>query len=111
MDRRSRVKSPSVGRGFDYSSLCCSGITGYIYVRADYHLRLPVWAALEQAREKGLLGKICLEVILAYIMIFQGSGAFVCGEETALISSLLKAAQVPNHRPPGYLRLHKYKQQ
>ena len=64
--------------------------TGYIYIRAEYPLaihRLEV--AIKQAREKGLLGKDILGTGFEFdIELKHGAGAFVCGEETALIHSV-----------------------
>lgn len=74
----------------------------YIYVRAEYPLAITrLHTAIGQAREKGFLGAAVLgsEYNLD-ITVFQGSGAFVCGEETALISSIEGNAGIPNHRPP-----------
>ena len=75
---------------------------GIVYVRAEYPLaiiRLEI--ALEQAREKGILGKnifgsdVCFD-----ISIKAGAGAFVCGEETALIASLEGERGMPRLKPP-----------
>ncbi len=75
---------------------------GIIYVRAEYPLavhRLRV--ALERAREYGLLGENILGCGFHFdIQIVEGAGAFVCGEETALIASLEGLAGRPRPRPP-----------
>ena len=75
---------------------------GYVYVRAEYPLAIErLHTALEQARERGLLGDSILGSGCGFdIDIFQGSGAFVCGEETALIASIEGNPGVPGHRPP-----------
>ena len=75
---------------------------GYIYVRAEYPLAVKrVQIALRQARKLNLLGKNILGSDFSFdIRLFQGSGAFVCGEETALIASLEGEAGRPHHRPP-----------
>ncbi|MDN5293090.1 MAG: hypothetical protein PWQ91_223 [Eubacteriales bacterium] len=75
---------------------------GYIYVRAEYPLAIErLKTALAQAREKGLLGENILGSGFSFaIDLFQGSGAFVCGEETALIASMEGRAGIPSHRPP-----------
>ncbi len=75
---------------------------GYIYCRAEYPLaihRLNV--AIEQARESGLLGKDILGTGFDFdIEIYQGAGAFVCGEETALMTSIEGKRGMPRPRPP-----------
>jgi NADH-quinone oxidoreductase subunit F len=75
---------------------------GIIYVRAEYPLavrRLSV--AIDQAREYGLLGNNILGRGFNFnIELVQGAGAFVCGEETALIASLEGFAGRPRPRPP-----------
>jgi len=75
---------------------------GYIYIRAEYPLateRLKV--AIEQARERGLLGDDILGSGFSFhIKIRRGAGAFVCGEETALISSIEGERGIPRIRPP-----------
>ena len=75
---------------------------GYIYVRAEYPIavhRLQV--AIGQAREYGLLGKNILGTGFNFdIELRLGAGAFVCGEETALISSIHGHRGEPRPRPP-----------
>jgi NADH-quinone oxidoreductase subunit F len=75
---------------------------GIIYIRAEYPLavrRLSV--AIDQAREYGLLGNNILGRGFNFnIQLVQGAGAFVCGEETALIASLEDFAGRPRPRPP-----------
>ncbi len=83
---------------------------GYVYVRVEYpiaieHLRI----AIEQARKWGLLGENILGTGMKFdLKIKAGAGAFVCGEETALIASLEGKRGQPRPRPPfpverGYL--------
>jgi NADH:ubiquinone oxidoreductase subunit F (NADH-binding)/(2Fe-2S) ferredoxin len=75
---------------------------GYIYVRAEYplavkHLRL----AIAQATEYGFLGKNILGTGFDFdIEIYQGAGAFVCGESTALMTSIEGKRGMPRTRPP-----------
>ena len=75
---------------------------GFIYVRAEYPLaimRLEI--ALAQAREKGFLGRNIFGSDFCFdIHIKAGAGAFVCGEETALIASLEGERGMPRLRPP-----------
>jgi NADH:ubiquinone oxidoreductase subunit F (NADH-binding)/(2Fe-2S) ferredoxin/Pyruvate/2-oxoacid:ferredoxin oxidoreductase delta subunit len=76
--------------------------TGYIYVRAEYpiaveHLRI----AVRQAEELGLLGENILGSGINFrINIKEGAGAFVCGEETALMASIEGRRGMPRPRPP-----------
>ncbi|MBC8421134.1 MAG: NADH-quinone oxidoreductase subunit F, partial [Desulfobacterales bacterium] len=73
-----------------------------VYVRSEYPLAVKmVKRAIEQAKELGLLGKGILGGPFNLdIDLFQGSGAFVCGEETALIQSIEGKRGMPRHRPP-----------
>jgi len=75
---------------------------GFIYIRAEYPLaihRLEV--AIAQAREKGFLGsKIFGSDFDFDLQINQGAGAFVCGEETALMASIMGKRGNPRPRPP-----------
>jgi NADH:ubiquinone oxidoreductase subunit F (NADH-binding)/(2Fe-2S) ferredoxin len=75
---------------------------GYIYVRAEYPLavrRLNI--ALEQAHARGLLGANVLGTGFAFdIELRLGAGAFVCGEETALLASIEGKRGMPRPRPP-----------
>ena len=75
---------------------------GIIYVRAEYPLAVRrLNRAIEQAREYGLLGTNILDRGFNFnIQLVQGAGAFVCGEETALIASLEGYAGRPHPRPP-----------
>ena len=75
---------------------------GYIYVRAEYPIaveRLEI--AINQAREKGLLGKNIFGTDFSFdIGLRLGAGAFVCGEETALMTSIEGNSGEPRPRPP-----------
>jgi len=75
---------------------------GYIYCRAEYPLALErLRVAIEQAEEYGLLGDRILGSELSFrIKIKEGAGAFVCGEETALIASIEGRRGMPRPRPP-----------
>ncbi len=75
---------------------------GIVYVRAEYPLAVHrLNRALEQAREYGLLGENILGRGFKFdIELVEGAGAFVCGEETALIASLEGEAGRPRPRPP-----------
>ena len=75
---------------------------GYIYVRAEYPLairRLEI--ALEQAREYGFLGENIFNSGFSFdLKIKKGAGAFVCGEETALMASIEGNRGMPRPKPP-----------
>ena len=75
---------------------------GIIYVRAEYPIAvIRLERALEQAREYGLVGSDIMGRGFDFdIQIVEGAGAFVCGEETALIASLEGKAGRPRPRPP-----------
>jgi NADH-quinone oxidoreductase subunit F len=75
---------------------------GIVYVRAEYPLAIiRLNNAIEQAREKGYLGKNILGSDFSFdLRIKAGAGAFVCGEETALIASLEGERGMPRLKPP-----------
>jgi NADH-quinone oxidoreductase subunit F len=75
---------------------------GYIYVRDEYPLAVAHAArAIEQARRYGLLGENILGFRFDFdVEVCRGAGAFVCGEETALIHSIEGAMGEPRQRPP-----------
>lgn len=76
---------------------------GYIYCRAEYPLAIKrLELAIIQAREKGYLGKDLFGIPGFHfdLQIKEGAGAFVCGEETALIASIEGARGMPRRRPP-----------
>jgi NADH-quinone oxidoreductase subunit F len=103
MDRAILESDPhSVIEGMVIAAHAVGARYGYIYVRAEYPMAVHrVRIALQQARRLGLLGKNILGSNFNFdIKLFQGSGAFVCGEETALIASLEGKQGLPRHRPP-----------
>ncbi len=75
---------------------------GYVYVRAEYPLAVArLGIALKQARESGLLGKNIMGTGFDFeLEIRIGAGAFVCGEETALLASIMGKRGEPRPRPP-----------
>ncbi len=75
---------------------------GFFYIRAEYPLAVSrIRAALQVCREKGLLGENILDSGFSFdITISEGAGAFVCGEETALIASIEGKRGFPRIRPP-----------
>jgi NADH:ubiquinone oxidoreductase subunit F (NADH-binding)/(2Fe-2S) ferredoxin/NAD-dependent dihydropyrimidine dehydrogenase PreA subunit len=75
---------------------------GYVYVRAEYPIAVKRLAiAISQAREYGLLGQNIMDTGFNFdLEIRLGAGAFVCGEETALIASIEGERGMPRPRPP-----------
>jgi len=75
---------------------------GYIYVRAEYPIAVKrLQIAIDQAREYGLLGNNIFETNFNFdIKLRLGAGAFVCGEETALLTSIEGNRGEPRPRPP-----------
>ena len=75
---------------------------GYVYIRAEYPLAIErLKEAMKVAREMGLLGHNILNSGFDFdIKIKEGAGAFVCGEETALINSIEGKRGMPRPRPP-----------
>ncbi|MBU7008618.1 NADH-quinone oxidoreductase subunit NuoF [Phosphitispora fastidiosa] len=75
---------------------------GYIYVRAEYPLAIKrLKVAIAQAEELGLLGDNIMGTgFSCQLHIKEGAGAFVCGEETALMASIEGSRGMPNPRPP-----------
>lgn len=75
---------------------------GYVYVRNEYPMAIEhLQLAIEQARTLGVLGKNILGTGFSFdIKINRGGGAFVCGEETALIASIEGKRGMPRTRPP-----------
>jgi NADH-quinone oxidoreductase subunit F len=103
MDRSILESDPhSVIEGMIIAGYAIGARHGYVYVRAEYPLAIErLEIALKQARKLKLLGTGILGSDFRFdITVFQGSGAFVCGEETALIASLEGRAGMPRHRPP-----------
>jgi NADH-quinone oxidoreductase subunit F len=79
-----------------------SPIEGYVYIRSEYPLAVrTLRTAIQQAEELGLLGDDILGSGFGFrVKIKQGAGAFVCGEETALMSSIEGRRGMPMPRPP-----------
>ncbi|MDD6307984.1 MAG: NADH-ubiquinone oxidoreductase-F iron-sulfur binding region domain-containing protein [Clostridia bacterium] len=103
MDRCVMEGNPhSVIEGMIIAACAIGGTDGYIYVRAEYPLavvRLQI--AVEAARKAGILGKNIFGSDMNFdINIMEGAGAFVCGEETALIHSIEGMRGMPTSKPP-----------
>ena len=75
---------------------------GIFYIRAEYPLAVErIGAALDRCRERGLLGKAVIGSDFDFdVSIKEGAGAFVCGEETALLASIEGRRGMPRLRPP-----------
>jgi len=103
MDRTLLESNPhQVIEGMMIAALAVGADRGLFYVRAEYPLAVRILTtAVEQTRELGLLGENILGSGFNFdVDLFQGSGAFVCGEETALIRSVEGYRGMPRHRPP-----------
>jgi NADH-quinone oxidoreductase subunit F len=103
MDRSILEADPhAVIEGLTIAGYAMGASEGYIYVRAEYPLAVKrVHTALEQAREKAFSGKDILGSGFDFIVhVKEGAGAFVCGEETALIASIESRRGMPRPRPP-----------
>jgi len=103
MDRSVLEADPhAVIEGMIIAARAINAHKGYIYCRAEYPLAIQrVDTALKQARNYGLLGTDILGSGFAFdLEIYQGAGAFVCGEETALMASIEGKRGMPRPRPP-----------
>ncbi|MGB2582910.1 MAG: FAD-dependent oxidoreductase, partial [Dehalococcoidia bacterium] len=103
MDRSILEADPhAVIEGLTIAGYGIGATQGYIYVRAEYPLAVSRFCiALEQAQERGFLGKNILGSSFDFeIHVKEGAGAFVCGEETALIASIESQRGMPRPRPP-----------
>jgi NADH-quinone oxidoreductase subunit F len=104
MDRSLLEGDPhSVVEGMIIGAYAIEATGGVIYCRAEYPLAIKrLNIALDQARTKGYLGKniFGIEGFSFDIYIKEGAGAFVCGEETALIASVEGERGMPRKRPP-----------
>jgi NADH-quinone oxidoreductase subunit F len=103
MDRAILEGNPhSILEGLTIGAYAIGAHQGYIYVRQEYPLAVEnVTIAIKQAEEHGLLGKNILGSGFDFtVEVQQGAGAFVCGEETALLRSLEGKPGEPKARPP-----------
>lgn len=103
MDRSVLESDPhSVLEGMAICGHAIGASEGYIYVRAEYPLaihRLNI--AISQANERGFLGDHIMGTDFSFhVKLKEGAGAFVCGEETALIASIEGRRGMPRIRPP-----------
>lgn len=103
MDRSVLEGDPhSVIEGMLIGGYTIGASKGFLYIRAEYPLAISrVQKALDQAYERGVLGGSVLGTSFSFdLEIRLGAGAFVCGEETALIASIEGMRGTPGPRPP-----------
>jgi len=103
MDRSILEADPhAVLEGMIIAARAIGSSKGFIYCRTEYPLALErLGLAIQQAREYGLLGENILGSGFDFdLEIYQGAGAFVCGEETALMRSIEGKRGMPRPRPP-----------
>lgn len=103
MDRTILASDPQkVIEGMIIAAYAVGASEGFIYVRAEYPLAIErLKTAIHQAERLGLLGKNILGTTFSFsIELRLGAGAFVCGEETALIASIEGKRGTPRPRPP-----------
>ncbi|MFW6148727.1 MAG: NADH-quinone oxidoreductase subunit NuoF [Atribacterota bacterium] len=103
MDRSILEGDPhSVIEGMIIAGKAIGAHQGYVYCRAEYPLAIKMLQkAIVQAKEQGLLGDNILGTGFDFdLKIYRGAGAFVCGEETALMRSIEGERGVPRPRPP-----------
>src|SRR5665811_1196063 len=103
MDRSVLEGDPhSVFEGMTIGGYAIGASEGYVYVRAEYPLAIKrLKIALKQAEERGLIGDNIMGSDFSFhLKIKEGAGAFVCGEETALMQSIEGKRGMPRLRPP-----------
>ena len=103
MDRSILEGDPhSVIEAMAIAAYAIGSCQGYIYIRAEYPIAVQrIRIAIDQAKEYGLLGKNILDSGFDFdLEVRLGSGAFVCGEETALLTSIAGKRGEPRPRPP-----------
>jgi len=103
MDRSILEADPhAVVEGMTIAAKAIGAHRGYVYCRAEYPLAVNrLQLAIDQATEHGLLGADILGTGFDFeLSIYQGAGAFVCGEETALMRSIEGKRGMPRPRPP-----------
>jgi NADH:ubiquinone oxidoreductase subunit F (NADH-binding)/(2Fe-2S) ferredoxin len=103
MDRSMMEGDPhSVIEGMAIAAYAVGASEGYIYIRAEYPLAVKrVKLAVKEAKAKGFLGENILGSDFSFhLHIKEGAGAFVCGEETALMASIEGKRGMPRPRPP-----------
>jgi NADH-quinone oxidoreductase subunit F len=103
MDRSTMEGDPhTVIEGMIIAAYAIGAGEGYIYIRAEYPLAIKrLRIAIEQAEKSGFLGENIMDSGFNFkLHIKEGAGAFVCGEETALMASIEGRRGMPRPRPP-----------
>jgi NADH:ubiquinone oxidoreductase subunit F (NADH-binding)/(2Fe-2S) ferredoxin len=103
MNRRVLESDPhSVVEGMIIAAYAIGACRGYIYCRAEYPIAVKrLQIAIEQAKQVGLMGEHILGTDFSFeLEVRKGAGAFVCGEETALMASIEGSRGEPRTRPP-----------
>ena len=103
MDRTILESDPhAVIEGMIIGALAVGSGQGFVYVRAEYPLAVSIIRrAVADARAAGLLGENILDSGFGFdLEVFEGAGAFICGEETALVASIEGRRGMPSVRPP-----------
>ncbi|MFC2024269.1 NADH-quinone oxidoreductase subunit NuoF [Chloroflexota bacterium] len=103
MDRSTMEGDPHIViEGMAIAAYAIGSSEGYIYIRAEYPLAVKrLHSALNQAQESGFLGEGILGSDFSFtIHVKEGAGAFVCGEETAMLASIEGKRGMPRSRPP-----------
>jgi NADH:ubiquinone oxidoreductase subunit F (NADH-binding)/(2Fe-2S) ferredoxin/ferredoxin len=103
MDRSTMEGDPhTVLEGLAIAAYAIGATEGYIYIRAEYPLAVKrVRLAIKQTEGKGYLGKNIFNSKFSFnVHVKEGAGAFVCGEETALMASIEGKRGMPRSRPP-----------
>ena len=103
MDRSVLEGNPhSVVEGMLIGARATGATIGYVYVRAEYPLAVVrIRAAVEAARASGFLGKDIMGSGVDFdIRVMEGAGAFVCGEASAMVSSIMGNRGMPRPKPP-----------
>lgn len=103
MDRMLMESYPyRIIEGMSIAAWCVGAAEGILYIRAEYPLALKrVIEAIERCTERGLLGSRIMGTDFSLrLRIVAGAGAFVCGEETAMIASIEGRRGMPHLRPP-----------
>ncbi|HSV55790.1 MAG TPA: NAD(P)H-dependent oxidoreductase subunit E, partial [Magnetospirillaceae bacterium] len=92
----------SVVEGMIVGARACGATVGYVYVRAEYPLAVRrVRKAVEDARTAGFLGNRVMGSDMSFdIRVTEGAGAFVCGEASAMVSSIMGNRGMPRPKPP-----------